>query len=456
MSGQKICLKARWALPIASEPVHDAVVVIDGEKIEAVLPRQEFNARYRSSDISESREYRDAIIMPGLINIHSHLDYSAARAFETEPVFFGWIKRLIETVRDWDDERWLQSALLGARLSALSGTTTVVDSTKTGCAARALASVGLKGVVGLELFGVFDQDTEGRWAEWLGFHSRLTNLEEPAFQAALRHGKIKLTVSPHAPYTVCPTLWLKAMNWADREGLPVLAHVAESSEECLWLAEGSEIVDRFMQFAMASNGKTDRAVLPKWQGRGLTPVRHLKSYGLLNDNLIAAHAIFVDDNDIGLLAESGVKIAHCPRSNARLRNGAAPIDRFMAFAIPFAIGTDSLASSDDLSPLSEAQFAFNMHRSRFPDIGLTAKDMIESVTLKAAQLLKMDDLIGSLKPGMKADLAVFALPPSPLKNEEKAALDPYNLLLCGGARLRDLIVDGDFVVSGGKLKKGPN
>lgn len=438
---------------MTSDPVHDAVVVVSKGVIEGVFSRQEFSANFDPEEVGDARDYKEAIIMPGLINMHSHLDYAAARAFETGSGFFGWLRHLIETVKPWSEDRWLQSALYGTRLAALAGTSTIVDSTKTGNSAKAIAEVGLRALVGLELFGVFDADTEGRWAEWLTFYARMIDPEDDALRAALQSGRIRLTVSPHAPYTVCPTLWLKAMVWAAKEKMPVLAHLAESVEECEWIAEGNATVDRFLQFATTPDGATEPGALPKWQGRGHSPVRHLKNYGLLNDNLIAAHMVQVDDEDIQLITEARVKVAHCPRSNARLRCGAAPIEKFIERKIPFAIGTDSLASCDDLNMISEAQFALNMHRSRKPDLALSAREITESMTIRAAELIGMDQQIGSLEVGKLADLAVFALPPSPLGDSERKELDPYNLLICGGARLRDLLVDGRFVVTDGKLSR---
>jgi len=200
---------------------------------------------------------------------------------------------------------------------------------------------------------------------------------------------------------------------------------------------------------------------PRWAGRGLTPVKHLKNYGLLNEWLIAAHAVHTDREDLTILAEHNVKIAHCPRSNARLKNGLAPYSKMLEHGITVGLGTDSLASNDDLSLISEAQFALHAHRincgmsaqteseNTYPN----ARQLVEAMTMESAIALKMDHLIGSLQSGKRADIAVFALPPMPLSDSEKETLCPYNLLVSGGARLRDLLVDGQFIVSEGKLSR---
>lgn len=445
----KLCLAARWAIPVVGEPIYDAVVVIDGEIIEGVYSRAQFNSVYDSTDIASTEDYKEAVIMPGLINMHSHLDYSALRAFATDLPFFKWIEALVSRSRDWPPERFYQSALYGARLAAFTGTSTIVDSTYSGQAARALAQVGLRGVVALELFGLSDSQAEASWNAWLKRFEEISESDDEDLRRAFEGQLITLTVSPHAPYTVCPSLWLKATDWAKKFNLPVLAHVSESELECQWLAGGSEEVSKFLSFSMREDVHSEK-LKPCWAGRGLSPVKHLKNYGLLNEYLIAAHLVHVDDDDLAILVENQVKMAHCPRSNARLGNGLAPLAKMIDRGLQFGMGTDSLASTDDLSLIAESQFALNAHKLK-EGADIPARKFVEALTIDAARALKMDHQIGSLQAGKRADIAVFALPEAPLSESDREALSPYNLLLSGGARLRDLLVDGEFVVAEGKL-----
>jgi 5-methylthioadenosine/S-adenosylhomocysteine deaminase len=449
--GEKLCLAARWAIPVVGEPVHDAVVVVDDGVIEGVFTRSQFNSKYKSQSILRAEDYKEAVIMPGLINMHTHLDYSALRAFATDLPFFQWIEGLVTRSRQWDDERWFQSALYGARLAAFTGTSTIVDSSYSGQAARAIAHVGLRGVVGLELFGLSDAMSDNLWNLWLERFEALSELDDPDLQKALSSQLVTLTVSPHAPYTVCPSLWAKAAAWAKKFNLPVLAHVSESQLECQWLSKGSQEVNKFLAFSMRESEDSEK-LKPLWAARGLSPVKHLKNYGLLNDSLIAAHLVHVDDEDMDILVENGVKMAHCPRSNARLGNGLAPLAKMIDKGLHFAMGTDSLASTDDLSMIAECQFALNAHKLN-EGADISARKFVEGMTIEAARALKMEHLVGSLQAGKRADIAVFALPPAPLSEPERETLSPYNLLLSGGARLKDLLVDGQFVVSEGRLNR---
>jgi 5-methylthioadenosine/S-adenosylhomocysteine deaminase len=330
-----------------------------------------------------------------------------------------------------------------------------VDSSYTGLSIRALARVGLRAFVGLELFGLKDEESNLAWGQWLAKMDVLRNQDDAEARVALGTGKIRLTVAPHAPYTVCPTLWLKAATWATEKDLPLLAHVAESREECAWIAKGNDVVDEFLGFVRKTK---DPAKIPeldergglgriKWKGRGLSPIRHLKHFGLLDDHLLAAHAVHLDDQDINLMAECKSKVAHCPRANARLRNGCAPLSKLLDAGVQVGLGTDGLASTDDLSIVREAQFALNMHRAVDSKFALGSADMLAAMTVDAARILNIGHIVGTLEAGKLADIAVFSVDTADML----VADNPYDLLLHGSSQLIDLFVDGDLIVKEGQL-----
>jgi 5-methylthioadenosine/S-adenosylhomocysteine deaminase len=170
-------------------------------------------------------------------------------------------------------------------------------------------------------------------------------------------------------------------------------------------------------------------------------------HGLLNEGLIAAHAVQLTDNDIQLLRKQKTKVAHCPRSNSRLRNGAARYTDLLDAGVAVGFGTDSAASVDDLDVLAEARFAANLHRTRAPLHPFPAQDFIDKLTLGAARILGIDDRVGSLEAGKEADLAVFDI-----DSRVTYGLDrPYDLLLYGSCKLRDLYVAGREVVRSGAI-----
>lgn len=448
---------ARWVLPVSSPPMPDAAVVLEGRNIVDVLYRDELGYKYPPEFLEnlaeEPRDYGDAIVMPGLINLHTHLDYSSLHCFDVESSMFDWICNLVARSSKWSKEQWQASGAYGVREAALYGTSCVVDSSFTGLSVAALARVGLRAIVGLELFGLRDDESNAAWGQWLTKYDALRNTPESASRVAMATEKIKLTVAPHAPYTVCPSLWLKATTWSQEKGLPLLAHLSESSQECQWIKSENRRVDEYLTFVKKlfnpSLATTDSGILEelgqiRWRGRGVSPVRHLKNYGLLDDNLIAAHAVHLEEGDLQLLAKQDVKIAHCPRSNARLRNGRANIEAFMQSGIKFALGTDGLASNDDLSLLNEARFAVDHHRAHVPELKWSSEQIVKSMTLDAARIISLSQEIGSIEPGKLADIAVFKIEPTESDN-------PYDILLHGKAKLFDLWVDGKIVVANSEL-----
>jgi 5-methylthioadenosine/S-adenosylhomocysteine deaminase len=435
----RLFISASWVLPISDRPLAGGVVALEGGRIAAVLPRSEFESKYAGSPL---KDYGQAVIMPGLINLHSHLDYTTLRFFDTDSTLFDWIRGLTGQTRTWEQERFRNSALEGAAEAALSGTSCLADSSYSGAAAWAAASVGLRAVVGLELFGLSESECRQRWDSWLA-RLQATGAEPPV-DCAISEQRIKLTVSPHAPYTVCPSLWAKAADWARSNCLPVLTHLCETEQEMRWLAAGDQQIDQFLEAMLPAC--PDLASL-SWKGQGLSPVAHLERHNLLVAPIVAAHLVHASKSDFAILSRAGASAAHCSRSNARLRSGVAPLAGMKAAGLKVGFGTDSAASCDDLDLLKEARFAINLQRAANPAACLSSDEALAMLTIVAARALGIDDQVGSLEAGKKADIAIFALS----KRSSFAHNRPHDLLILGEGRLVDLFVDGKQIVSAGRL-----
>ena len=447
-----ILLKASWVVPVSRPPLRNGAILIDGETIGAVLTQEELARHEGTAQHLHIIDYGDAVIMPGLINLHTHLDNSAMQCFDNDSSLFAWIEGLMRFRANWTKDEWWQSTIFGVEQAALSGTSLVVDSSYSGLSLAALAHFGLRGFVGLELFGLKDEEADPTWKAWLERAQSLLRQQDPALKEALRTRMLKLTVAPHAPYTVCPALWSKASAWAEENDLPLFAHLSESLDECQWLAGENQTIDNFHDFIRSARG-ADKVLQGNarapWRTIGASPVSHLHRHGLLNERLVAAHAVHLDDSDIELLRSAGSKVAHCPRSNARLRNGCAPLNKLLAAQVTVGLGTDSLASCDDLNMRQEALFAVNVHRAIDPHSSFGAERALESVTLQAARALSLDDRLGSLDKGKLADVAVFSLPPAPTAVTD----NPYYSALNGHKEVRDLIIGGKFIVKGGVIRR---
>ncbi|MBX9570017.1 MAG: amidohydrolase family protein [Candidatus Obscuribacterales bacterium] len=441
-------LLARWILPISDAPVENGCLVISDKRIVGIISRADYEKLPGPAKRQNSIEYGEAAIVPGLVNLHTHLDYSALKHFDNYSNFFLWIRKLIGNSWQWSQEQWLDSALVGAREVISSATSTLADSSPSGASARAIALSGLRGVVGLELFGIDEEQEEKTFEIWLqkyqGFMDSAS--KEPSLKKALEDDRLQITIAPHTPYSVCPSLIRRSLAWCKEKGLPLFIHIAESEAECRWIASGEPQLDDFLKEAF-------RGELPStpWRGHGLSPVQHMEKFGLLDHQVLAAHVVQMDDDDIELLARHKVSAAHCPRSNSRLRNGIAPLMKMITAGIELGFGTDSAASTDDLNVLSEARFAWDLHRAANKEFSESAERALYYLTLGAARALKVDTKTGSLSEGKYADFSVFSLADLP----EIAQANPFECLVYGGAQAKDLVVNGVWLMRDGYIADTP-
>jgi cytosine/adenosine deaminase-related metal-dependent hydrolase len=404
-----VIISADWVLPIEGAPIENGAVVIEDERIVAVGT---------IAELGEGARYPDAAILPGFVSAHSHLEYAVYGGFGDGLDFADWIIVHTERKGRIGFAEMEASARLGALECLRSGITTVGDASFCGAAAIACAELGLRAIVYLEVFGSALSDRFERNRE------RVT----PYLSDRVRVG-----VSPHAPYTVSPELYAACLEL----GLPVATHLNESTAELRWLHDGTGPWKRFGD------------ILPPPPGE--SGIRMLARHGLLDERMVAAHCVKVDDEEIGLLAVHDVAVAHCPRSNALLGCGIAPLRELRAAGLRIGLGTDSPASAPSFDMFDELRAAIYAARAReeFPG-ALTASDGLELATLGSARALKLEDEIGSLTPGKRADLAVVSLTGSPHLPWE----DPAAAVVFGGSpdRILATFVDGKPVYERGGLE----
>jgi cytosine/adenosine deaminase-related metal-dependent hydrolase len=390
---------ADWVVPVEGEPVRDGGVAVEDGRIVAVGPASELEG--------ERRTFANAVIVPAFVNAHSHLEYAVYAGFGDGFAFPPWIELHVTRKRRLLEGDALAIARLGAAECLRSGMATVGDASFTGAAATACAELGLGGVVYLEVFG---DDTE----------VALVHFEELRETVdGVLSDRLAVGVSPHAPYTTSAAVY----EACARLGLPLATHLAESEAEQEWLAHGTGTMTR---------AAGDLLVAPA----GRTGVRMLAENGLLGPSVLAAHCVYVDHEEIALLAEHGTAIAHCPRSNAVLGCGAAPLAALLAAGARVGLGTDSPASTPSFDMFEEMRAAVYTARARErrPD-ALSASAALELATLGAARALGLEDETGSLAAGKRADLAVVSLAGSPFLPWE----EPTTAVVFGGSPDRVLV-----------------
>jgi 5-methylthioadenosine/S-adenosylhomocysteine deaminase len=259
----------------------------------------------------------------------------------------------------------------------------VADTGDSGAVIQALAELGGSGVVYQEVFGPHPDQCR---ASLDGLQTRIAELRR--FESP----RIRLGVSPHAPYTVNETLFQAVMELARRQDLPVAVHIAESPAEAEFLLRGTGA------FADAWNGRQ----IPLPTLRGSSPIAWLEASGALGPLTLCIHAVQVDASDIALLARRGCAIAHCPGSNLRHGHGDAPLAAFLEAGLRVGVGTDSVASVGRLDLLAEARRARKL-------AGLSADAALALCTLEAARALDLDHEVGHLTAGGWGDATILDL-----------------------------------------------
>ena len=396
-------LSADWVLPVDTAPVeHGAVAIGDDGRIAAVGP---------ATELGRGERFEDAVILPGFVNAHSHIEYAAYAGFGDGLPFPPWIGLHIQRKSSLDEADMVAIARLGAAECLRSGITTVGDCSFSGAAVTACSDTGLRAIVYLEVFGV-DATALDRFEE----------LRDSVAEALSE--RVQAGVSPHAPYTCTVELYRACADL----GLPVATHLSESEAELEYLLTGKGPWESLAEYLVQPLG---RPAIPT-----------LAAEGVLRPGTVAAHCVQVDDGEIALLAELGVGVAHCPRSNALLGCGTAPLAALRAAGVSVAIATDSPASTPSFDMFEELRTAVMAARARErrPDALLTA-DALELATLGGARVLGLDGEIGSITPGKRADLTVLSLADSPFLPWE----DPAGATVLGGSpeRIVATLVDGD-------------
>jgi cytosine/adenosine deaminase-related metal-dependent hydrolase len=389
-------LSADWVVPVEGPPIRDGAVAIEDGRIAAVGESAELDF----DENGRRDHYPDAVILPGLVNAHSHLEYAMYAGFGDGLSFGPWILIHIERKARIGLPEMTAIARIGAAECLRSGITTVADCSFSGAAATACSELGLRAIVYLEVFGDDVSTLDGRFAE------RRARVEQDLSEA------VQLGVSPHAPYSCSPELYEACLDL----GLPLATHLNESADELEWLTTGSGPWEALS------------AELPSPLGE--SGIRGLARRGLLSERMVAAHCVKVDREEISLLAENDVAVIHCPRSNAVLGCGIAPLAELRAAGVRVGLGTDSPASTPSFDMFDEMRTALYVARAREgrPD-ALSAADVLELATLGSAHALGMADEIGSLAVGKRADLTVLSLAGSHFLPWE----DPVTASVLGGS-----------------------
>lgn len=416
-------LRAPWIVPVSSPPIQNAEVVIEGAHIAEIRP---------TTSQPTDFDFSDCAILPGLVNAHAHLELAALAGKTTSTDFFEWIRTLVAAKNELDDQQWEQSVALGCADMLLGGVTTVGDNTDTGRTALGMARAGLRGVVYQEAFGLgstMDDPSILNELEAKIDQHRQTVEQEGATDL------IEIGASPHALYTVHDSLFKLIVHRAQQQDWKLSVHASESPAEMEWSLHARGPFAQLYQ----SRGLN-------WPSPGISPIQYLHSIGALTERTILAHCVHATDEDLDLIAQSDVKIAHCPSSNALLSAGIAPMTSVIQRQSTVSIGLDGAVSCPHQDLFAEARLAMNLQRSLHGPKAPTEHEWLKSIALGGAKALGLEHIAGSIEPGKAADLCILRLPPTQGPSIEWAILN-----LATKRDVRSAMINGDWKVTDGKI-----
>jgi len=425
---------AKWVMPVASAPVEDGAVAVEGEVLVGVGAREALLRKFPDAAVND---FGEAVILPGLVNCHTHLELTAMRGFleREEGDFFAWLRKLtLARLERMTPDDLRVAATWGAVEAARAGITTVGDASDAASASMlALRDAGLRGIVYQESFG-----PDGKLARehFEKLREKIQHLRE------FENERVRVGVSPHAPYTVSAPQLELISEYALTESLSLMMHAAESQAEELLIRHGR---------GPFAEGFARRDI--EWSTPGVSPIRYLQQHGILLTRPLLAHCIRVDAEDLELLGEADARVAHCPKSNAKLGHGRAPFAAFVARGLKVGLGSDSVASNNTCDLLEEARFAALLSRASGDVVTegrmIGATELLEAATVGGARALGLDERTGVLAPGMQADLTVVSLAGA----HQRPAYDPAAALVfaSSGRDVRLTLVAGQEVYRDGRL-----
>ena len=380
--------RADWILPVSAPPFRDGAVLVDGSgRIAAVGHRAVIDPPGNAAVV----ELGEAALLPGLVNVHTHLELTMFRGALEDLAFRDWILRLVGAKRAvLEDEDYLAAARWAGIEAARAGITTLAATESSGVGVGAVAEAGLRGIVYLEAFGPDPLQCADSVRD---LAARVEAMRRDATDL------VRVGISPHAPYTVSDRLFEATARLATAEGLPLAVHIAESSVERDLVTRGAG------DFAP---GLRARGIATP--ARGTSPIEMLDRLGVLAARPLLIHCVHVDADDVRRIADSGSAVAHCPIANAKLGHGLAPVLRLREAGVPVGLGTDSVASNNRIDLLDEARMAALLQRAAHASpSALPAPELLRLCTVDGARALGLDAMVGTLEPGKDADLCAVSL-----------------------------------------------
>ena len=369
------------------------------------------------SNIDKVIDAEGKILLPGLVNTHTHLSMTLFRGLADDLSLDSWLNDHI-----WPMEANLNGdycyigALLGAVELIKSGTTTFSDMYfYMEDVARAVEDAGIRAVLsyGMIDFGI-EEKREAEIKENMALFNACNGMAD---------GRIKVFFGPHSPYTASEELLVKVRELADEYGIGIHIHVSETQKEI--------------------NDSLDE--------RGLRPFEYLEKIGFLGPDVVAAHCVWLSDKEIEIIKKHGVKVSHNPCSNMKLASGIAPVSKLIENGICVSIGTDGASSNNNLDLIEELKTASLLQKvSTLDPKVLDSEESIRMATIKGAEALGLDDEIGTIEVGKKADIILIDTAAANM-TPDSSSLSSNVVYSANGSNVDTTICNGKILMENKKL-----
>ncbi len=371
-----LLIHARWVIPVepACLVLENHAVAVTGGRISDLLPSELARTRYLAA---ETVELPTQALIPGLVNVHTHAAMALMRGIADDLPLMRWLQEAI-----WPAESrhvcadFVRDGTLIAAAEMLRGGITTCNDMYfyPDAAATAYDAAGMRAVIGIVVL-----DFPSPWASDADDYLRKGLAVRDQWRG---HPRLSFSLAPHAPYTLSDAGFNRVRALADEIDLPLHIHIHETAQE---------IHDSIAQ-------------------HGVRPLARLAHLGLLGENLLAVHAVHLNDEDIELLTRHACAIGHCPTSNMKLGSGIAPLHRLLEAGLRVGLGTDGAASNNRLDILQEMRHAALLAKVATLDAAaVPAHQALHMATLGGAQALGMAEQIGSIEIGKQADLCAIEL-----------------------------------------------
>ncbi|MBI4651092.1 amidohydrolase family protein [Candidatus Desantisbacteria bacterium] len=388
-----------YIITLEKNYIYNGAILIKGAFIQAIGKKKKIMSSFPDEPVKDIGE---AIIFPGFINAHTHLQFSKVKISSTPVSFTEWLPKMIAINNRFTLSDWKKSTNYGIKKLTGTGITALADISRSKTSFKALASYPYHSLIFYEVIAP----------------------DEPYIKKILKDirkkiilkdkSKINIGVSPHALYCLSLSTLKQISSFAKKYSIPVMIHVSETKEEMELIDRGTGYLKELM---------TKRGLKIKY-GYKKTPVEILAENGILNSDTIIVHGVHLTKQDLSLLKYYNASVVLCPKSNKFLKTGTAPVRDLFNTGITLALGTDSLASNDSFNMFEE------MHEVKKIYNKIHNKDLLKMATLNGAKALNISASLGSLSTGKFADI-------NAVKIKKTKKFDPYQYL-CEETNIEDI------------------